>query len=328
MNSTYQKVVVIGGGTGSFAVLSGLKNYNIDITVLVNMADDGGSTGILRDEMGVLPSGDVRQCLVALSDASEELRELFNFRYSEGTFKGHSFGNLFLSTLEKMTGDFAGAVKTAEDVLSIRGRVVPITLDNIRLAMDLPDGSTIHGESKIDVADFIGQGGRPFLRLEPQARLNPEANQAIAGADLIVIAPGDLYTSLGPLLLVSGVSEALRNTEARVMYVANLVVKPGHTTGFTVSKHAAEIERFAGSNCVDVVLYNIGQPGKQELARYIAQGEALVEIDSAMLDLAHYRAVGADLLSRHKLTPKAGDSIHRSYIRHDSAALAGAILSL
>src|SRR5690606_34012637 len=180
-----------------------------NITALVNMADDGGSTGQLRDEFGVLPPGDIRQCLVALSEAPAELRTLFNYRYPPGTkWEGHSFGNLFLSTVEMTTNDFGEAVKVASKVLNIRGKVVPMTLNNCKLAMEL-NGQKITGQYTVETTEFNGKKDAPKLWLEPECQLNLDAKKAIEQADLIVLAPGNLYASLLPALLVSGVKQAL-----------------------------------------------------------------------------------------------------------------------
>ncbi len=219
------KIAVIGGGTGSFTLLSQLKRYTQNISALVNMADDGGSTGVLRDELGVLPPGDVRQCLVALGE-SERLRDLFSYRFEEGTFEGHAFGNLFLTALEKMTGSFASAVETAADVLKITGEVHPVTLDKVTLVMKQTNGIVTEGEFKIGDADF-GASKRPEMTLVPDAALNPNARQSIMEADIVVIAPGNMYGSLAPALVVPGMSEALNATQAKKVYVCNLVTKPG-----------------------------------------------------------------------------------------------------
>lgn len=318
--------VVIGGGTGSFTVLSGLKQFTHNITALVSMADDGGSTGVLRDELGVLPPGDVRQCLVALSNASTQLRELFNFRFEEGSLSGHSFGNLFLSAVEKMTdGNFGEAVRLSGELLQISGQVVPITLDNIRLAIRWGD-EVVRGEGNIDVMDFGVQKGKPDLFLEPAGRINPKASKAIAEADVVVIAPGDIYTSLGPLLVVDGVAEALKNTKATVVYVSNLATNPRQTQGFTVADLAAEIERFAGSACLDKVLYNTGKPSPETLQRYQRNGEGMVQLDPSQT--THYEVIGCNLLSSEPPKIRKGDKLaaHRSLIRHNPIALAKALL--
>ncbi|MCX6725033.1 MAG: YvcK family protein, partial [Candidatus Saccharibacteria bacterium] len=248
MNKIDQKIVVIGGGTGSFTLLSGLKQYANNITALVNMADDGGSSGLLRDELGVLPPGDIRQCLVALSDASQ-LRELFNYRFDEGTLKGHSFGNLFLSAVEKMTNNFQDSIDLASKVLRIQGTVLPITTDKSHLVIYDENGTKTKGEFKIGQMDF-GKIRRPKIVLEPKAKITLAAEQAILEADVVVIAPGNLYGSLAPALIVDGVSKALVETNATIIYVCNLVTKPLQTDDFFVHDYVSEIERFIGAQVI------------------------------------------------------------------------------
>jgi uncharacterized cofD-like protein len=329
MDKVGVKVVVIGGGTGSFTLLRSLKNYVNNITALVNMADDGGSTGVLRDELGVLPPGDVRQCLVALSQ-SEKVRELFNYRFEEGTFSGHAFGNIFLTALEKMTGSFAEAVETASTVLNIVGKVEPITLDEVTLVMEDSDGQIIRGEFKIGHADF-GAKKRPNMRLEPVASLNPKAKEAIASADLVVIAPGNIYGSLAPALIVPGMHEALSSTNAKKVYVCNLVTKPGQTDGFTVGDFAAEIERFANFK-LDYVLFNNAKPDDELLERYAHEHEYWVKHDEKELEKAHYEAKGGEFVSNEFTAPNGGTSdliAHtRTFIRHDADRIARALMKI
>lgn len=323
------KIAVIGGGTGSFTLLSALKNHSRSIAALVNMVDDGGSTGVLRDELGTLPPGDVRQCLVALSD-SPKVRDLFDYRFEEGTFGGHSFGNLLLSALEKVTGSFSEAVETASEILRVNGVVVPATLDDVRLKMEWPQASVIlQGERVIDAGQFAHDPRRATLSLVPNATANPLAIAAIKEADLVVIAPGDLYTSLGPLLVIDGVGEALRTTDAKVLYVSNLVTKKGQTADFTVSEHADEIERFAGGPFLDCVLYNEQIPDDTLAKRYEAKDAYLVKVDRATLDKKPYAAIGGDFLGAVAEEHK-GDMlpVTRSFIRHDSAAVAQAIIEV
>lgn len=323
------KITVIGGGTGSFTLLSALKDHTRQIAAVVNMVDDGGSTGVLRDELGVLPPGDVRQCLVALSD-SPKIRDLFNYRFDEGTFQGHAFGNLLLTALEKMTGNFTEAVETASEILRVNGVVIPATLDNVRLKMEWPEVSTIlHGERMIDADYFKYDPRRATLSLVPAASPNQTAIKAIEQADLVVIAPGDLYTSLGPLLVIDGIGEALRNTEAKVMYVSNLVTKEGQTAGFCVSDHAAEIERFIGGPALDYVLYNKQVPTNDVAERYKAENAYLVEVDEPVLAKKSYKAVGGNFLG-DVAEGHASDvlPVTRSLIRHDSIAIAKALIAL
>ena len=321
------KIAVIGGGTGSFTMLSALKGYTSQIAAIVCMADDGGSTGVLRDELGTLPSGDVRQCLVALSD-SPKVRDLFDYRFEEGTFAGHSFGNLLLTALEKVTGDFSEAVETASEILRVNGMVIPATLDNVRLKMEWAETSLIlHGERVIDAEYFQHDPRKAVLSLLPSASANPTAIAAIEQADIVVIAPGDLYTSLGPLLVIDGIGKALKNSNALKVYVSNLVSKKGQTDKFTVSDHAAEIERFAGSPFLDCVIYNDEVPSADVAARYKKEGGFVTTVDTTVLENAHYKTVSGHFLGK-MATIHRGDSIPvtRSLIRHDAASVAKAII--
>jgi uncharacterized cofD-like protein len=323
------RVVVIGGGTGSFTLLQGLKKHTPNITALVNMLDDGSSTGQLRDELGVLPPGDARQNLVALSE-SPKLRELFTYRFEEGSLKGHTLGNLFLTALEKMTGNFAEGVEVASEVLGIIGKVVPITLDNARLVVDWPDGTRVHGEVNLDEMHFSETLGKPMLSVSPKATVNPEAVEAILNADLVIISAGDVYTSIGSSLCIPGVADALKKTSATIAYLCNLVTKPGHTTGFTVGDHAAEIERLAGGTILDYVVYNTAKPPERLFTKYTQEGELLVEADDITLQSAHYKAVGRPLVAPAGEQIRQGDPIghQRSYIRHDGDLTAQALLKL
>lgn len=322
------KIAVIGGGTGSFTLLSALKDHTSQIAALVNMADDGGSTGILRDELGALPPGDVRQCLVALSD-TPELRDLFNYRFEEGSLKGHAFGNLFLSALEKMKGNFTEGVELASELLNITGVVEPITLTNVTLAMKDKNGQTVRGEFRISDMDF--DKSRPTMWLEPDAEANPKAITAINQADMVVIAPGNLYSSLAPALIVPGIGEALQKTKAMRVYVCNLVTKPGQTDGFMVSDFVGELERFVGGPFLDAVLFNTEKPDEELITKYAKEGELPVEYDQAVLHDARYIAAGAQLLSgaiwknTNKSDPIAAT---RTLIRHDSRAVANSLMEL
>lgn len=321
------KFVVIGGGTGSFALLTGLKKYVSDITALVNMADDGGSTGQLRDELGVLPPGDVRQCLVALSN-SPKSRDLFNHRFSDGSLKGHAFGNLFLAALEDMTGNFVDAVELASEVLSITGRVEPVTLTNTVLCSEGKDGKTIRGQF---VAAHKELAKNPKIWLEPVAEANPDAVLAILEADVVVIAPGNLYGSLAPALVVSGISDALIKTTAKRVYVANLVTKPGPTEAYKVHDFADEIERLVGDKFLDYVLYNTEMPSDELMNKYAHKGEYGIELDRVTLKKRHYRSKGADLLAKKVWTGSQGSdplASVRSFIRHDSDAIARQLMRI
>lgn len=322
------KYVVIGGGTGSFVLLSGLKQYTSQLTALVNMVDDGGSSGQLRDELGVLPPGDIRQCLVALSE-SPKVRDLFSYRFADGPMKGHAFGNLFLTALEKMSGDFAAAVELASAVLHITGKVVPITLSNINLALKTADGKVTKGEDNVGNTNFSQP--RPELWLEPESTINPKAQIAIEEADVLIVAPGNLYGSIAPALIVPGVAEAITASQAKKVYVCNLVTKPGQTDNFGVHDFAAEIERFVGQPFLDFVLYNTHPPSQELLQKYAHDGEYAVAVDDKALKQASYEAVGANLLA-NGVTQTSGpeDALQRTrtLIRHDSDKVARQIMKI
>jgi uncharacterized cofD-like protein len=315
-----KKIVVIGGGTGNFAVLRGLKNYELDLSAIVSMADDGGSTGILRDELGVLPPGDVRQCLVALSNSSSMMRSLMNYRFENGGLEGHSFGNLLLSALEKVTGSFEKAVEEMGKILFIQGKVIPVTTHQVRLKMLLNNRRLLEGEKEIYLSQEIDQGYKSIY-LEPFPKANPHAIDEIMNSDMIVIGPGGLHTSLIPNLLVEGVSEALRNSQAKKAFVVNLMNRKGQTTGFKVSDYLKEINRYIGEDIFDFILVNSQKPSQELIEVYAEEGE-LVEND-----LIEDKVIYTPLLGESKETPKK-DLLKRSLIRHDSKKLAQELMKI
>ena len=315
-----KKVVVIGGGTGNFAVLKGLKNYDVDISAIVSMADDGGSTGILRDELGVLPPGDVRQCLVALSDSSRLMRSLMNYRFENGGLGGHSFGNLLLSALEKVTGSFEKAVEEASKILFIKGKVIPVTTHQVRLKMILDNRKVLEGEKDIYLSQEIDQGYKSIF-LEPYPKANPHAIDEIMNADLIIMGPGGLHTSLIPNLLVEGISDALRASQAKKVFIANLMNRKGQTTGFKVSHYLQELVRYIGKDVFDYVLVNKQKPSKELIEVYAEEGD-LVEND-----VQDGRVCMAAFLDEIKEGPKR-DLMKRNLIRHDSKKLAHELMKI
>lgn len=315
-----KKLVTIGGGTGNFTVLKGLKNYDVDISAIVSMADDGGSTGILRDELGVLPPGDVRQCLVALSDSSRLMRSLMNYRFEQGGLGGHSFGNLLLSALEKVTGSFEKAVEEVGKILFIKGKVIPVTTHMVRLKMILRNCTLLEGEREVYLSQEIDKG-YSSIYLEPYPKANPRALAEIANADLIVMGPGGLHTSLIPNLLVEGVSEAIRQSDAKKVFIVNLMNRKGQTTSFKVSTYLEELSRFIGEDVFDYILVNDQKPPKELIDLYAEEGD-LVEND-----LKDERVRLASLLGELKEGPKK-DLIKRSLIRHDSKKLAQELMKI
>ncbi len=263
------KVVALGGGTGLPVVLRGLKNYTSNLTAVVTVADDGGSSGRLRGDLGMLPPGDIRNCMVALADTEPLMEELFQHRFQQGELTGHSFGNLFLAAMEQTAGDFVTALRESSRVLAVRGTVLPATLDRVTLWAELETGEKIYGEST------IGRSPAKIQRVgmdPPDATPLAEAVQAIMEADMVVLGPGSLFTSVIPNLLVRPIQEAIRHTRAVRVYVANVMTQPGETSHYTVRDHLDALESQVGRGLVDVVLVN-NQPVNEEiLERYRREG--------------------------------------------------------
>ncbi len=322
-----KKVVVIGGGTGSFTVLSGLKKYDhLDLTAVVSMADDGGSTGKLRDEYGVLPPGDVRQCLVALSEADDLMRELFNFRFSGGSFTGHNFGNIFISAVEKMTGNFNDALKMISKIMNVKGLVLPVTLDKVRLVAELNNGKVIAGQNEIANNHLVSRFGVKKIYFDKKAKANPDALWAIKEADFIVVGPGSFYSSLIPNFLVEGMSKALQSAKGKKVFICNLMNQYGQTDNYTVSDFVAGIESFIKPNTFDFVIYNTEVPSAKLLGKYIDEGQP-VALGEKTTGSTH-KFVGVNLLNQKIPKRAKGDSMMRTLIRHNPEELAKAIVNL
>ena len=315
-----KKIVVIGGGTGNFTVLNGLKYYDVDLSAVVSMADDGGSTGVLRDELGVLPPGDVRQCLVALSDSSGLMRSLMNYRFENGGLGGHSFGNLLLSALEKVTGSFEKAVEEVGKILFIKGKVLPVTTHQVRLKMVLNNCKLLEGEKEIYLSQEIDQGYKSIF-LEPDPKANPEALNEIMNADLVILGPGGLYTSLIPNLLVDGVVESLLKTDAKKVFIVNLMNRKGQTTRYAVSHYVKEIVRYLGEDIFDYILVNTQKPDHDLIEIYAEEGELVAN------DMQEARVIQASLLGDLQEVPKK-DLIKRNLIRHDPKKLAQELMKI
>ena len=321
-------MVTIGGGTGSFMVLSGLKKYNFDLTAIVSMSDNGGSTGILRDELGVLPPGDLRQCLVALSDSPEIMRKVFNYRFDKGSLAGHNLGNLLLSAMEKITGNNLKALKEISAILKIKGRVMPVSLESSNLKIDLNNGLKLVGEDRINHNYALDAIGIKKIFLDPLPIVNPEAVRAIMTADYIIIGPGNFYCSLIPNLLIPKISQAISKSHAKLIYVANLVNKRGHTSNFSLDDYVQYLQKYLKGRPIDFVIYNTQKPSIALLKKYRKEGDEWLDLKYTKTKGSRSRSyptiIQADILKNSFYKPMSEDHISntRSFIRHDSDKLA------
>ena len=300
-------IVAIGGGTGLSVLLSGLKTYTDNITAIVSVADDGGSSGRLRRELGVMPPGDFRNCLVALSDDESLVAELFQYRFDQGEgLDGHSFGNLFIAAMTGVTGSFEQALLESSKVLAVHGRIIPATWSHIDLTARLSDGTHVHGESNIAVRG----GSIDEVHIEPSdIQANPEAIDAIAQADLILVGPGSLYTSIMPNLLVPGVMQALEASSAQTIYLCNVATEDGETGGFTMADHVRALQRHTFPTIADSVIANgnLSEPGTQFNSRAVPPSGG---------ELPDVRVITADLI----------DPEHP--LRHDAERLARVVIDV
>lgn len=308
------KIVVIGGGTGLSVLLQGIKEYTSNITAVVTVADDGGSSGRLRDQFDMLPPGDIRNCLVALADAEPLMRQLFQFRFDDNSdLRGHNFGNLFLTVMSKVTGDFEKAIKESSKILAIRGNVVPSTLHKVRLVAEHLDGTETFGEHSISMS------GSPIKKvyLSPGgSRPCPEALDAIAQADAVVIGPGSLYTSIIPNLLVDKISMAIEHSKAIKLYVCNVMTQSGETDNYTASDHVKAILSHSTPHIIDCCIVNTGKIPADLLARYSQEKASPVVPDSPNIREMGYAVIEDDVISTE------------NYVRHNSDKLARILIDL
>ncbi len=330
--STKKNVVVLGGGTGSFSVRSGLKAYadRINISAVVAVSDNGGSTGKLRDEFGHLPIGDVRMALLSLADEnkidSASLRELFLYRFDKGGegLRGHNFGNLFLTALADITGSEEEAISIASSMLGVKGSVLPVTYEDITLVAEYSDGVTVRGETHIDEPTPDRDACEIVeLRLEPASRETSAVREALQSADMIVLGPGDLYTTLLAVCLVGDVPALIRASSATFVYVSNLVSKFGQTTGYDTARYISEIQKYVG-RVPDYMFVNTTPLPQVLIQKYAETGERPIEDVGS----GHEKTVcvGGDFLASEEVKTRAGDVLKRSLIRHDSAKLAAALM--
>ncbi len=313
-------IVAIGGGTGLSTALRGLKCCTENLTAIVTMADDGGGSGKLREDLGMPPPGDVRHCMQALANAEPLMDELINYRFPEGTLKGQSFGNLFLAALMGITGSFEGAVASMSKVLAITGRVLPVTCDDIQLVAKFENGTQVVGESKICAFKKAQDCRISHVRLEPRTpKVNAEAVEAIRKADLILLGPGSLYTSIIPNLLVDGIVDAIAESHALRVYVCNVMTQDGETEGYTAGDHLkALMAHSGGRKLVDYCLVNSEPVPDYLLPIYALQNSEPIRLDREVIE-----ALGVEV----ELQPVV-DPNHKCLARHDSDRLAKAIMKL
>jgi uncharacterized cofD-like protein len=323
--STKPKVVIIGGGTGTYVVGTGLKKYDLDLTAIVTVADSGGSTGRLRDEFGFQPVGDLRQALAAFSENDQHswIRKLLLYRFDKGSgIQGHNLGNLILTALQDMTNTTAEAIEVASQVFRLKGNIFPITTDNIQLVIEYQDGSVVVGEHYLDESKHAGKK-IVNIKTSPKASIYSKAKAAIEQADFIIVGPGDLYGSILPNFVVGGTTRAIARSNAILVYNANLMSKYAQTHRMSITDHLSQIEKRMKRK-FDVVIINNQVLPQRILDYYRGENEYPLTNDVSVSD---YRVIEAPLISGKIVTPHSKDKVLRSYLRHDSDKIARVILN-
>lgn len=305
------KIVGIGGGTGLSAILEGIKNYSTQITAIVTVTDDGGSSGRLRKDFNILPPGDIRNCIVALADSNSLLSELFQYRFKgESDLAGHSFGNLFIAAMSEITGSFAKSILEVSKILNIKGKVLPSTLKSVVLGAEFEDGTKILGQTRI--VNYPGSIKNIFLSPKKPAAYEGVI-KACQEAEIIILGPGSLFSSIIPNLLVEGVAEAIRNSTAKKVYICNIMTQPGETDGFTVSDHISNIEKYLDSN-IDYLLLNSAKIPEKLIKKHAAKNSFEVALDAEKIK-SQIKIIRKDILSG------------KEFVRHEPAKTAKAILT-
>ena len=312
------RIVALGGGTGLSTMLRGLKRYTNNITAIVTVADDGGGSGVLRQELGMLPPGDIRNCLEALANVEPLMSDLLHYRFTEGSLRGQSFGNLFLAALNGVSGSFEQAVSSMSHVLAITGRVLPVTTTDVQLEAEFENGARVLGESKIFFCKKQEQCRVQRVRLIPERpKALPQAIEAIRDADMILLGPGSLYTSVIPNLLVDGITDAILDSDALKVYVGNVMTQEGETEGYSHADHIRALFEHSAPGLFSHCLVNSLSIPAQVCARYASEGAEPVRVDEKAC-----AALGVELVARPVSCVVDG------YVRHDSELLAAALLEL
>ena len=311
------KVVVIGGGTGLSTMLRGLKLYTNNITAIVTVGDDGGGSGKLRADLGMLPPGDIRNCILALADTEPLMEDLLQYRFKEGSLKGQNFGNLFLAAMAGISDNFEDAVQKMSSVLAVTGKVLPVTLDDMKLIAELENGNIVEGESIIPEEVIKQKSKIKQLKIDPEkAKPLMDALVAIKEADAIVMGPGSLYTSIIPNLLVEDIVQGINKSDAIKIYISNVMTQPGETDDFAVSDHIKTLMKYSGKNSVQYVIANNGTIPTDIEERYLSQGSKLVKLDYENIEDLNVKVVETDLVR-----------ITKGYVKHDAEHLAQVLMT-
>lgn len=308
------KVVAIGGGTGLSVLLRGLKEYTSNITAIVTVADDGGGSGILREDLGMLPPGDIRSCILALANTEPTMEKLLQFRFKDGRLKGQNFGNLLIAAMNEIYGSFELAIKEISNILAVTGKVLPMTLENVTLYAVLENGQIVKGESNIPLKNKELGSKIDHIYMEPKISLPlDEALEAIEEADLIVLGPGSLYTSVIPNLLVNNMVEKIYSSPAPKVYITNIMTQPGETDGYTVLDHVEAILKHSREDFLDYVIANIEKIPDSTLKKYIHDGSEPVILKVGEEEILNKKGIK---LIKEKLV-----DVKKNYIRHNSLKL-------
>lgn len=315
------KIVTIGGGTGMSILLRGLKKYTSNITAIVTVADDGGSSGVLREDLGMLAPGDIRSCLLALANTEPTMEKLLQYRFDNGSLKDHNFGNLFIAAMVGIHGSFEKAVQETSNVLAITGKVYPMTLENVQLYAELENGDIVQGESRIPEEVIKSASRIKRIYMNPKLS-NPlaETITAINEADLIVLGPGSLYTSVIPNLLVNNIVDKIYNAQAPKLYISNVMTQPGETDGFGVLEHVQAVVDHSRENLLDYVIVNTEEIPKDTLNNYITDGSMPVVLNRS--DRETLKEMGITLIEDRLIEVK------KNYIRHDNDRLSKLLIRI
>lgn len=317
-NSVQHGIVAIGGGTGLSTMLRGLKKFTDDITAIVTVSDDGGGSGILRNDMNMLPPGDIRNCIIALSNTEQLMSQLLSYRFTEGVLSGQSFGNLFLAALNRVTGSFYHSVRYMSDILAIKGRVLPVTTEDVHIEAEFENGVVVRGESNINTQKKLLDSPIKFIRMIPKnAKALSDTISAITNAKLLILGPGSLYTSIIPNLLVDGIVDAIRTSSARKVYICNVMTQDGETENYTATDHIKALFDHSYENIFDTCIVNNAEIPSALISKYASEGAEPLVVDSDELKELGITVIARPLISEN--TPLA---------RHDPEKLAEVIMKI